>query len=308
MQAQFDGLNTSSTRRKFIAGTAALGLAAVLGAKVTSGQASSPTPTAVGTFAPGEAAWTKYNLNSIANEQILSIPGAGDRMTREFPEYRPYTTIKQFRKEIGKYVADDIVAGYEQYVFVPIEPNSADAETIQQLPGIDGDKASQLLDTAPFADDTAFLAAVGGMVTSEQSTLAATYLASVASSQVTWLKYDLSSMSENQIRSIPGTADQMVTEFKEYRPYSSIEQFREELGKYVDGDVVTAYERYVFVPVVPNDADETTLLQLPGLDQDKAQTLINSRPFADNAAFLSALSQQVVADLAELGAAFVAAS
>jgi DNA uptake protein ComE-like DNA-binding protein len=308
MQVNSSGLYSSVTRRKFVAGTAAFGLAAVLGTKMTLGQESSSTPTAAGTFGPGEATWTKYNLNTISNEQILGIPGAGDRMTREFAEYRPYTTIKQFRQEIGKYVDDDVVAGYEQYLFVPVDPNSADSETLQQLPGIDEDKASQLAGAAPFADDAAFLAAVSGLVTTEQSTLAATYLGSVASAETTWIKYNLNSMSEDQIRSIPGIGDQMVDEFNEYRPYSSIEQFREEIGKYVDDDVVAGYERYVFVPVVPNDADVSTLLQLPGFDEDKAKALVDARPYADSAAFLSAVGQQVTADQAALATAYLASS
>lgn len=39
-----------------------------------------------------------------AFEDILSIPGAGQRMVREFKEYRPWKTKAQFEKEIGKYV------------------------------------------------------------------------------------------------------------------------------------------------------------------------------------------------------------
>jgi len=299
---------SSVTRRSFIAGTAALGLAAVLGTKMAHGQEANSTPTAAGTSSPGEDARTKYNLNTITNEQILGIPGAGDRMTREFAEYRPYSTIKQFRKEIGKYVDDSIVAGYEQYLFVPVDPNSADSETLQQLPGIDEDKASQLIAAVPFADDAAFLAAVSGLVATEQSTLAATYLAAVASAQTTWIKYDLNSMTKDQIRSIPGTGDQMVTEFNEYRPYSSIEQFRKEIGKYVEDGVVAAYERYVFVPVAANDADEATLLQLAGVDEDKAKALVDGRPYADNASFLSAVAQQVTADQALLASAYLASS
>ena len=36
--------------------------------------------------------------------RILSIPGAGPRMVREFKEYRPWKSWAQFDKEIGKYV------------------------------------------------------------------------------------------------------------------------------------------------------------------------------------------------------------
>ena len=34
----------------------------------------------------------------------MLIPGAGNRMVREFAEYRPWKTWGQFDKEIGKYV------------------------------------------------------------------------------------------------------------------------------------------------------------------------------------------------------------
>ena len=37
----------------------------------------------------------------------------------------------------------------------------------------------------------------------------------------------------------------MLREFKEYRPYKSIEQFRKEIGKYVNTKEVARLERYV---------------------------------------------------------------
>jgi hypothetical protein len=37
-------------------------------------------------------------------------------MLHEFKEYRPYKTIEQFRKEIGKYVSSKEVARLERYV------------------------------------------------------------------------------------------------------------------------------------------------------------------------------------------------
>jgi DNA uptake protein ComE-like DNA-binding protein len=43
-------------------------------------------------------------LNTATDADILSIPGAGQRMVREFKEYRPWKTKEQFIKEIGKYV------------------------------------------------------------------------------------------------------------------------------------------------------------------------------------------------------------
>ena len=50
------------------------------------------------------------------DEYILTIPNLGNRMLREFKEYRPYSRIEQFRREIGKYVDDDEAARLERYV------------------------------------------------------------------------------------------------------------------------------------------------------------------------------------------------
>ena len=122
--------------------------------------------------------FVQLNLNSASEEEILLIPGLGKRMLHEFQEYRPYKTIAQFRKEIGKYVDQKEVARLEQYVFVPIPLNTA---------------------------------------------------------------------SDDDILTIPGLGKRMLREFKEYRPYKNIEQFRKEIGKYVDKKEVGRLEKYVIL-------------------------------------------------------------
>jgi DNA uptake protein ComE-like DNA-binding protein len=80
--------------------------------------AASPpaAPTATPPAAPG--AIKKIDLNTATDAEILAIPGMGPRMLREFKEYRPYTSMEQFRREIGKYVSKDEVARLEQYVYI----------------------------------------------------------------------------------------------------------------------------------------------------------------------------------------------
>ncbi len=118
------------------------------------------------------------NLNTASREEILLVPGVGRRMAHEFEEYRPYKALAQFRREMGKYVDDDEVARMEQFVFIPIDLNSA---------------------------------------------------------------------SDEDILSIPGLGKRMLREFKEYRPYKNMEQFRREIGKYVDDNEVARLERYVTI-------------------------------------------------------------
>ena len=118
------------------------------------------------------------NLNTATREQILLIPNAGPRMVREFQEYRPYKSLAVFHREIDKYVDDTELARLEQYVFVPIDLNTA---------------------------------------------------------------------SDADIQTIPGIGARMLREFKEYRPYKAMEQFRREIGKYVDEKEVARMERYVAI-------------------------------------------------------------
>ena len=64
-------------------------------------------------------AFIPVNLNTASDEDILSIPGAGRRMVREFKEYRPWTAQAQFEKEIGKYVDAKDVKRLWRYVVIP---------------------------------------------------------------------------------------------------------------------------------------------------------------------------------------------
>ena len=80
-------------------------------------------------------AFVHVNLNTGTREEILLIPGAGARMVREFMEYRPWKTFAQFDKEIGKYVGADETARLAQYVFIPVNLNTATDDDILSIPG-----------------------------------------------------------------------------------------------------------------------------------------------------------------------------
>ncbi|MCB0098266.1 MAG: hypothetical protein KDE46_21185 [Caldilineaceae bacterium] len=123
-------------------------------------------------------AMTKLNLNTVTGDELLNtIPGFGDRMVREFQEYRPYISIQQFRREIGKYVDDAQVADYEQYVYVPVDVNESDAETLKQLPGVDDAIAEELMAARPYDSNDAFLAKLAELVSPEDAAAASGYLA-----------------------------------------------------------------------------------------------------------------------------------
>jgi DNA uptake protein ComE-like DNA-binding protein len=80
-------------------------------------------------------AFVHINLNTATPEEILLVPGAGRRMVREFPEYRPWKTWAQFDKEIGKYVGPEATARLAQYTFIPMNANTAADADLMTVPG-----------------------------------------------------------------------------------------------------------------------------------------------------------------------------
>jgi len=118
------------------------------------------------------------NLNTATDDEIRSIPAAQpQRVLREFKEYRPYKSLAVFHREMRKYWDETEVSRLEQYVFVPINLNTA---------------------------------------------------------------------TDEEILSIPAAQPQrLLREFKEYRPYTSLEQFHKEMRKYWDEKEVTRLQRYV---------------------------------------------------------------
>jgi len=80
-------------------------------------------------------AFVHINLNTATRDEILLVPGAGNRMAREFAEYRPWKNFAQFDKEIGKYVGPQETARLAQYCFIPVNLNTASDEDILSIPG-----------------------------------------------------------------------------------------------------------------------------------------------------------------------------
>ena len=143
----------------------------------TAQEESAAAETSEGAASDSAIVLDSINLNDMTREQLLeTIPDFGSRMVREFFEYQPYVSIQQFRREIGKYVDDEQVAFYESYVFVPVDVNECDAETLRQIPGLNDVIAEELMAARPFDSNDAFLAALSEHVSDEQLDAAPSYL------------------------------------------------------------------------------------------------------------------------------------
>ena len=96
-------------------------------------------------------AFVHINLNTATSEEILLVPGAGRRMTREFAEYRPWKTYAQFDREIGKYVGAEATAKLAQYTFIPMDPNTTSDADLMTVPGATAATVSAIKQGRPYA-------------------------------------------------------------------------------------------------------------------------------------------------------------
>lgn len=175
--------------RKLVSGFALLSLTLMFVAACSSGgdnrstnainvNAAADASRAAAPAATSSAPKAKLNINTASEAEFLSaMPNLGKRMLHEFDEYRPYKSIQQFRKEIGKYVDEAQVAEYEKFIFVPIDVNQSDALTLQQIPGLDAPEAQELIAGRPYASPDAFLAKLADKMSAAELTIAKTYLA-----------------------------------------------------------------------------------------------------------------------------------
>jgi DNA uptake protein ComE-like DNA-binding protein len=127
------------------------------------------------------ALWPKLflpiNLLSASDEEILMVPGAGRRMLREFKEYRPYKGgLAVWRKEIGKYVDAAEVARLEQYVFVPVDLNTASDEDILSIPGAGRRMVREFKEYRPWKTKEQFEKEIGKYVGPKETARLWTYV------------------------------------------------------------------------------------------------------------------------------------
>jgi len=108
------------------------------------------------------------NLNAGAREEILLIPGVGNRMLREFLEYRPYAALSVFHREIDKYVDDAELARLEQYVYVPIDLNKASDADIMTIPGLGNRMLREFKEYRPYDGIERFRREIGKYVSKEE--------------------------------------------------------------------------------------------------------------------------------------------
>jgi DNA uptake protein ComE-like DNA-binding protein len=114
-------------------------------------------------------AFIHVDLNTGTREEILLIPGAGNRMVREFAEYRPWKSWAQFDKEIGKYVGQAETDRLKQYVFIPVNLNTASDDDILSIPGAGARMVREFKEYRPWKSKAQFDKEIGKYVGAKET-------------------------------------------------------------------------------------------------------------------------------------------
>jgi DNA uptake protein ComE-like DNA-binding protein len=109
-------------------------------------------------------AFIHINLNTATSEEILLVPSAGQRMAREFAEYRPWKTWAQFDREISKYVGQEATDRLKQYCFIPVNLNTATDEDILSIPGAGARMVREFKEYRPWKTKAQFDKEIGKYV------------------------------------------------------------------------------------------------------------------------------------------------
>ncbi len=163
-----------------------------------------------------------------------------------------------------------LIAGTVQAETRPANPNLASKEDLLALPDVDDGIAQAIIDERPYLTAADFDAVLSRHIDSGQRESLYSHL---------FRPINLNNAPEAEILLIPAMDKRMAREFEEYRPYKEMEQFRREIGKYVDEAEVARLEQYVFIPVNLNKASGEQIMQIPGMSKRMAHEFEEYRPY-----------------------------
>ena len=178
------------------------------------------------------------NPNRAGKEELKALGHLSDALVEKILAERPILSMTELHAVLSATLTAE--QGSELYakLFIPINLNTASRDEILLVPGVGKRIAHELEEYRPYKALAQFRREMGKYMDDQEVARLERYV---------FVPVSLNTASDEAILSIPGVGKRMLHEFKEYRPYTSIEQFRREIGKYVDDGEVARLERYVVV-------------------------------------------------------------
>ena len=178
--------------------------------------------------------------NVATEAQLLTVPNMTAPIVKELIAKRPFMNIVELHTWLlSKGLTQEKLGQAYTKMFIHVNLNQSPREEILLIPRAGPKMAHEFDEYKPYTGGYAQFRREIGKYVNEQEV--------AHLEQYTFIPIDLNTASDSAILSIPGSGPRVLREFKEYRPYKSIEQFRREMGKYWNEKEVARLERYVYV-------------------------------------------------------------
>src|SRR5688572_18801260 len=176
--------------------------------------------------------------NVALEKDLLALPQLNADLVKEILAQRPFLSITNLDALLAKSLTKEQRAALYAKTFVHINLNTASRAEILLIPGVGERLAHEFEEYRPYKALAQFRREIGKYVDEKEVARLERHV---------FVPIKLNTASDEDILSIPGLGKRMLHEFKEYRPYKNIEQFRREIGKYVDKKEIARLERYVTI-------------------------------------------------------------
>lgn len=176
------------------------------------------------------------DINVAAEADIARMPHLNAAIAKEIVARRPFLSMADVDAFLGAKLTREQRSALYPKLFLHINLNSATREEVLVVPGIGPRMLREFLEYRPYKAMAQFRREMGKYVDDAEVARMEQYV---------FVPIDLNAATDADILTIPGVGPRMLREFKEYRPWKTMEQFRREIGKYVDAKEVARLERYV---------------------------------------------------------------
>jgi DNA uptake protein ComE-like DNA-binding protein len=179
------------------------------------------------------------DVNTASEQALVAMPSMTSPVVKALIAARPFGSILELNKFLlGQKLTQAQANAFYGKAFVHINLNTATPDEILLVPGAGKRMAHEFEEYRPWKTWGQFEKEIGKYVNAQEVARLAQYA---------FIPVRLNSATDADILSIPGAGQRMVREFKEYRPWKTMEQFNREIGKYVDQKEVQRLARYVVI-------------------------------------------------------------
>ncbi len=182
---------------------------------------------------------TVKDANTAPEAEIATMPHMTAALAKELVAARPFATTAAYDAFLGTKLSKEQRAELYPKLWVHLNLNAATRDEILLVPGMGPRMVREFLEYRPYKSMAVFRKEMGKYVNAEEV---------ARLEQYTFVPMDINTASDEDLLTIPNLGPRMLREFKEYRPYTSAEQFKKEIGKYVNAKEVGRLQGFVILP------------------------------------------------------------